>query len=77
MTSFSFFSRRGFLGVGVAAAIAAGGGYLWMRGDDEEYERMAAGAVPVVLSVKEYAILDALAAEDQARKLAALEGEED
>lgn len=46
----------------MAAAIAAGGGYLWMRGDDEEYERMAAGAVPVVLSVKEYAILDALAA---------------
>ncbi|UNK79591.1 hypothetical protein MNQ96_00385 [Sphingopyxis granuli] len=62
MTPFSFFSRRGFLGTGAAVAIATGGGYLWLRGDDEEYERMAAGAAPTVLSVKEYAVLNALAA---------------
>lgn len=62
MTPFSFFSRRGFLGAGAAAVIAAGGGYLWLRGSDEEYARMAAGAAPIVLSIKEYAVLDALAA---------------
>ena len=61
MTPVSFFSRRGFLGVGAAAAIAAGGGYLWLRGSDAEYTRMAAGAAPVLLSIKEYAVLDALA----------------
>ncbi|MBA4306912.1 MAG: hypothetical protein C0429_09280 [Sphingopyxis sp.] len=62
MTPSRFVSRRGFLGVGAAAAIMAGGGYLWLRGSDAEYARMAAGAAPVTLSIKEYAVLDALAA---------------
>lgn len=59
--SFSILSRRGFLGAGVAATIAAGGGYLWLAGSDAEYARMAAGAQPTLLSIKEYAVLDALA----------------
>lgn len=62
MTPTSFFSRRGFLGAGAATAILAGGGYVWLRGSDADYARMAAGAAPVVLSIREYAVLDALAA---------------
>ncbi len=53
-------SRRGFLGVGGAAVIAASG-YVWLSGSDAEYARMAAGASPKLLSIKEYAVLSALA----------------
>lgn len=56
-------SRRGFLGAGGAAAAVAGGGYLWFTGNDEEYERLADGARPSLLSIKEYAVLSALADE--------------
>lgn len=64
MARTAILSRRGFLGVGGAAAAlaAAGGSYAWLMGSDEDYARMAGDAAPVLLSIKEYAVLDALAA---------------
>jgi hypothetical protein len=54
-------SRRGFLGVGGATLAAAGAGYFWVTGSDAGYARMASGAKPSLLSIMEYAVLDALA----------------
>lgn len=54
-------SRRGFLGVTGLAAAVAGGGYLWLAGNDDEYLQLADGAQPSLLSIKEYAVLTVLA----------------
>ncbi len=56
-------SRRGFLGASAvgAAALVAAGGWFWWDGGEATYRAMIGGAVPAVLSVKELAILSALA----------------
>ncbi len=56
-------SRRGFLGAGAvgAAALVAAGSWFWWDGDDATYRAMIGAAVPTVLSVKQLAILGALA----------------
>jgi hypothetical protein len=60
--AFRAFSRRGFL-VGSAATLGAlgAGAALMMRGDPEQYKEIVKGLPePLVLSIKELAVLTAL-----------------
>lgn len=63
MTALNSLSRRGFLGasavgVGVVAAVS---GWAWFYANDAHYRTLVGDAVPSVLTVKELAILGALA----------------
>ncbi len=57
--------RRGFLGAGAGAAaiaaLAGAGGWLAYDGRDEVYQALVGDVRPSVLSIAEFAILDALA----------------
>ncbi len=61
--AWSGISRRGFLSAGAVGLGALGitASWLWLRTDDRAYRAMVGGAVPVVLTVGELAILEALA----------------
>lgn len=56
-------SRRGFLGAGSAGLglLGAGGAWALLGANDATYRDLANGATPTVLTLKEFAVLDALA----------------